>query len=334
MDWLHDMLLNPTTPPQKIVVMFVAIALFVVVMGVILWLINRDRTPTWALVTGFLGPVVLFLGVGLLYPAIATIFDSFRTFNGQGVDIGPAGLSNYTYYFNGKNNIIMLVNTVLWVFLVPLFSTALGLIYAVLVDRTRFESVAKGLIFLPICMSMVAASVIWKYVYYTPAPKGKDQVGLLNAILTTFGIPAQNWTTSFPRGTFALIIVMIWIQAGFAMTLLSAAIKAVPDDIVEAAQLDGASGARMFFSVTVPSIRPTLVVVISTIAIAALKTFDIVATMGGNLPANDIVANAFRSAQVNLQNGRAGALAVMIFVLVTPVIVYNILQMRKADANR
>lgn len=228
----------------------------------------------------------------------------------------------------------MLINTVLWVIFVPVLSTAFGLIYATLVDRTRFESAAKALIFVPMAISMVGASIIWKYVYYNPAPIGKSQVGLLNAVLTSVGLPAKNWTITFPGGTFALIAVMIWIQAGFAMTVLSAAIKAVPDDIIEAARIDGASGMRLFWSVTIPSIRPTLVVVGSTVAITSLKAFDIVNVMGGNLPVNNILANAFRQAQVNFQYGRAGALAVLIFVAVMPVIIYNVIQMRKSEAIR
>ena len=334
MSWLHDLLLNPTTPFQKITVMILAVLLFVVVVGVVLWLVDRPKVPNWLVVVGFLGPVVALLGIGLLYPAVRTIFDSFRSFNGQGVDIGSAGFGNYTYYFTGANNIKMLTNTVLWIFLVPIIATAFGLIYAALVDRTRFEAIAKGLIFLPLAMSLVAASVIWRYVYYTPAAPGKPQVGLLNGLITAVGLDPQNWTIGYPKATFALIAVMIWIQAGFAMTLLSAAIKAVPDDIIEAAQIDGATGNRLFWSVIVPTIRPTLVVVISTVAIASLKTFDIVNVMGGNLPANDIVANAFRSAQATLQNGRAGALAVLIFLIVTPVIIYNVRQMRKSEAIR
>jgi alpha-glucoside transport system permease protein len=334
MEWLRQMLLQPTTPTQKILVMLVAVALFVLVVGAILWLVDRPRVPNWLLVAGFLAPVILLLGAGLLYPAVRTIYDSFRTFNGQGVDVGAAGFSNYVFYFEGPNNIKMLINTVLWIFLVPLLATAFGLIYATLVDRTRFEAFAKGLIFLPMAMSLVAASIIWRYIYYPPAARNKEQVGLLNAVLSAVGLDPQNWTITFPKGTFALIAVMVWIQAGFAMTMLSAAIKAVPDDIIEAAQIDGATGMRLFWSVTVPTIRPTLVVVITTIAIASLKTFDIVNVMGGNLPANDIVANAFRSAQANLQAGRAGALAVLIFVIVTPVIIYNIRQMRKTEAIR
>ena len=131
-----------------------------------------------------------------------------------------------------------------------------------------------------------------------------------------------------------MIVVMIWIQAGFAMTVLSAAIKAVPDDIVEAAKIDGATGMRLFRSITIPTIRPTLVVVITTVAIASLKTFDIVNVMGGNLPGNDILANAFYNQLSVQQNGLAGALAVLIFIIVSPIIVFNVIQMRKSEAIR
>lgn len=152
--------------------------------------------------------------------------------------------------------------------------------------------------------------------------------------MVAFGGQPSDWTLSFPSGTIALIVVMIWIQAGFAMTVLSAAIKAVPDDIVEAAKIDGATGMRLFRSITIPTIRPTLVVVITTVAIASLKTFDIVNVMGGNLPANNILANAFYNQLVVQQNGFAGALAVLIFIIVSPIIVFNVRQMRKSEEIR
>lgn len=333
MSWLHDALFKPTTAPEKIFVMIFAIVLFVVVMGAILWLVDRSRVPRWLLVLGFVGPVVGFLAIGLLWPAVVTVYQSLRSFDAFGTDIGWAGLDNYHAVFT-KQNVPMLINSVLWVFLVPVFATVFGLIYAALVDRVRGEAFAKALIFLPVAISMVAASIIWKYVYYAPAPQGQPQVGLLNALVELVGGTTQNWVTKFPTGTFALIIVMVWIQTGLAMTLLSAAIKAVPDEIVEAAHIDGAGGLRLFWSITIPSIRPTLIVVITTIAIASLKTFDIVNVMGGNLPINQILANAFYSALSSQQNGLAGAYAVIIFVIVTPVIVFNVRQMKKSEATR
>ncbi len=332
-NWLENAVFNPTTVSQKIFVMVFAIVLFLAVMGLILWLIDRERVPNGTVVAGFLGPVIIALTGGLLFAALKTIFESFRKFDQFGTDTGWSGLKNYSHWFNSANR-DMLINTVLWVFLVPILATAFGLVYATLVDRTRFEAAAKALIFLPTAISMVAASVIWKYVYYSPAQPGQSQIGLLNAIITTFGLKPSDWTLHFPTGTFALIVVMIWIQAGFAMTVLSAAIKAVPDDIVEAAKIDGATGMRLFRSITIPTIRPTLVVVITTVAIASLKTFDIVNVMGGNLPANQIIANQFYNQLSVQQNGLAGALAVLIFIIVSPIIVFNVIQMKKSEAIR
>jgi alpha-glucoside transport system permease protein len=159
-------------------------------------------------------------------------------------------------------------------------------------------------------------------------------VGVLNALLSPFGVSGQNWLIKWPISSLAMIVVMVWIQAGFAMTVLSAAIKAVPDDIVEAARIDGATGMRLFRSITIPTIRPTLVVVITTIAIGSLKTFDLVNILGNGITKNDILASAFYSLNASSQPGLAGAVAVMIFILVSPVIVFNVRQMKKADANR
>lgn len=331
--WISRMLFQPTTLGQKLLVMVIAIALFLAIMGLILWLIDRPKISTGVVLAGFLGPVVIFLSIGLLWSAIKTIIQSFQKFDNAGQAAGWVGLDNYEKVFTGQNTQVI-INSVLWIFLVPLFAVAFGLLYAVLVDRTRFEAFAKGLIFLPTAISMVASGIIWRYVYLAPAPSGKDQVGLANALVDLVGGTPQNWITKAPLGTFALIIVMVWIQTGFAMTVLSAALKAVPDDIIEAARIDGATGGRLFFSVMLPSIRPTVVVVLTTVAIASLKTFDIVNVMGGNLPKNNILANAFYNALSVRQNGLAGAFAVVIFIIVTPVIIFNVRQMKKAEENR
>lgn len=331
--WFVDMIFHPTTVVQKLMVMVLAIALFVGVMALILWLIDRPRIPTGVLVAGFLGPVIIALSTGLLWSAIKTVIQSFQKFDQFGHANGWAAFANYKVIFTEPYR-DTLINTVLWIFLVPILATGIGLGYAVMVDRTRFESFAKALIFVPTAISMVAASVMWKYIYFQPAPKGSPEVGLLNAVWKLFGGSPRYWTTDFPVATFMLIIVMIWIQAGFCMTVLSAAIKAVPDDIIEAARIDGASGWRLFRSVTIPTIRPTLVVVLTTVAIASLKTFDIVKVMGGNIPNNDILASAFYNSMSVFQYGWAGAFAVIIFVVVSPVIVFNVIQMRKSEAIR
>jgi len=331
--WVSSMLFHPTSVGQKIVVMIVVIVLFVAVMGLILWLVDHAKVPDGTVVAGFLGPTVIALAGGLLYPAISTVIASFKKVNAAGDSAGWTGFTNYTHFFNLANAPIF-YNTIAWIILVPLFATGFGLVYAVLVDRIRIEAVAKALVFLPTAISMVAAAVIWRYIYYQPTNQGHGQVGLLNAVFGAFGGTPQNWLIKYPVSTAAMIIVMIWIQAGLAMTLLSAAIKAVPDDIVEAAQIDGATGMRLFRSITIPTIRPTLVVVITTVAISSLKTFDLVLVLGNGITKNDILASAFYANNASNQPGLAGALAVMIFILVSPVIAFNIRQMKKADANR
>lgn len=331
--WFVQMIFQPTSVAQKLSVMVVAIVLFIAIMWLILWAVDRGSVPKPVLIAGFLGPVIIALASGLLWSSIKTILNSFQKFDQFGTVIGWAGWANYGHVFDSSNK-QMLINTVIWIFVVPIFSTLFGLVYAVLVDRTRFEAFAKGLIFLPTAISMVAASVIWKYVYYTPAPTGKSQIGLLNALLDAVGLEPVNWITTFPVGTFALIVVMVWMQTGFAMTLLSASIKAIPDETIEAARIDGATGWVLFKSITVPSIRPTLVVVLTTVAIASLKTFDIVNVMGGNQGGTNILANAFYNWMAVQQAGWAGAAAVLIFVVVIPVIVFNVRQMRKSEAVR
>jgi alpha-glucoside transport system permease protein len=181
--------------------------------------------------------------------------------------------------------------------------------------------------------------VIWKFLYDYKQVRLVDgeptqQIGLVNQLIQWSGGDPQNLLVIEPLNTFLLIVVMIWIQAGFAMTVLSAAIKAIPDDIVEAARLDGVGGLRMFFSITLPSIRPAVVVVLTTIAIGVLKVFDIVRTMTGgqfgtSVVANEFYAQSFRSSDFGL----GSALAILLFILVLPIVIYNVRQMRKVDAR-
>jgi alpha-glucoside transport system permease protein len=270
--------------------------------------------------------------VGLVYPALETIRGSFHNRDGSTF----VGLDNYVTVFTEDNFQTVLLNTLLWVLLVPLVTTGLGLVYAYLVDRTRFESLAKALVFLPMAISMVGASVIWKFVYeYRPDQPGVRQIGLLNQLLVLMGLEPQQFLLNAPSNTFYLIVVMIWIQAGFAMTVLSAAIKAIPDDIIEAARLDGVSGLQMFRYVTVPSIRPALVVVLTTVAIVTLKVFDVVRTMTGGQFATSVVANEFYVQAFRQFNfGLGAALAVLLFILVIPIVAYNVRQLRLAEEIR
>ncbi|WP_052022953.1 carbohydrate ABC transporter permease [Actinotalea ferrariae] len=319
--------------------MVVAVLMFVVVMGVILLAVDRiKRMPAWAVTAAFLAPTLLFLTFGLLYPGVRTMYASF--FNRNGSEF--VGLDNYVTAFTQTEFQIVLRNTALWVILVPLLSTLFGLVYAVLVDRTRFERFAKTLMFLPMSISLVGASVIWRFMYeyraLLPDAEGNptnEQTGLLNQILVWFGGEPQQFLLNAPINNFFLIAVMVWIQSGFAMTILSAAIKAIPDDIVEAARLDGLTGVKMFRYITVPSIRPALVVVLTTIAMATLKVFDIVRTMTGGNFNTSVVANEFYTQSFRAGNaGLGAALATVLFILVIPLVVYNVRQMRLAEEIR
>src|SRR5664279_2447313 len=347
MDWF----LNPTSVADKLIVMVIAIVLFVAIMGLILWLIDRPNVPNWLVVVGVRGPVAVALIVGLFYPAAGTVVRSFQV---SQTAVGPDGkpiinpntgqkttelgfsLTNYQTVFTDPNFQKVLINTVWWVVLVPVLATFFGLIYAVLVDRTRGEKLAKALVFLPMAISMVGASIIWKFMYeYRDATR--PQIGLLNQILVWVGIDPYQFIITEPWNTFFLIFVMIWIQAGFAMTVLSAAIKSVPDDIVEAAQIDGATGFKLFRKVTVPTIRPAVVVVLTTIAMGSLKAFDIVRTMtGGNfgtsIVANEFYTQSFRQGEQGV--GVGAALAVILFIIIIPVILYNVRQMRLSEEMR
>jgi alpha-glucoside transport system permease protein len=318
---------------DKLLQLLVAIAIFAAVMGLVLVVADRvrgrraDRWQGFA----FVAPAVLLLLVGLIYPAVRTAYQSF--FDGNSVNF--VGLDNYLTIFTQPELLLVLRNTFLWVIITPLVATGIGLVYAVLVDNTRFESFAKALIFLPMAISFVGASIIWKFIYeYRPDQQNIQQIGVINQFLVWIGLEPVNLLLQQPWNNLLLIVVMIWIQAGFAMTVLSASIKAIPDDITEAARLDGVGGLRMFFYITLPSIRPALVVVVTTISIGVLKVFDIVRTMTGGQFSTSVVANEFYTQSFRANElGIGSALAMILFVLVVPIVIYNVRQMRKVDAR-
>lgn len=328
MDWLLN---AGDDPGHKLLLMLIAIVLFIALMGIILFVVDRPRNPPrWFIGFGFIGAALLLLTLGLLYPAARTIVNSFM--NRTSTEF--VGLDNYVRAFTEPQFLVVLGNTALWVLVAPAVATFLGLAYAYLVDKSRFESLAKGLVFLPMAISMVGASLIWKFVYEFK-PVGVEQTGLLNQFIVWLGGEPQQFLINAPLNTFLIMVVFIWIQAGFAMTLLSASIKAIPDDITEAARLDGVSGLGMFWRITIPSIRPALVVVLTTIAMTTLKTFDIVRTMTAGDFNTSIVALEFYNQR--FRQGEAGlsaALAVLLFIIVIPVIVYNVRQMRLSEEVR
>jgi alpha-glucoside transport system permease protein len=224
-------------------------------------------------------------------------------------------------------------NTILWVLVVPLFTAALGLLLAVMLDRIKHESIPKSLLFMPMAISFVGASIIFKFVYEYNEP-GDVQIGLLSAVVEFFGFTPSDWMLSKPLNTFLLMIIYVWTQMGFGMVILSAAIKGVPSDIVEASALDGAHGWRLFSNVTFPMVKGTFIVVLATGVVGALKVFDIVRTMtGGNFSTNVLANEMYSQTFVQFDQGKGSALAVILFLLVTPILIYNIRSLRRERAH-
>ncbi|MDD7943029.1 sugar ABC transporter permease [Microbacterium sp. NE2HP2] len=272
----------------------------------------------------FMAPASIMLALGLIYPAIATIFKSFYDKSGEQF----VGLENYFWVFTNPTGTASVVNTILWALLAPTISVAIGLAYAVFIDRARGEKVLKVLVFMPVAISFVGAGIIWKFMY--DARQG-EQVGLLNAIVTAFGGDPIQWLAIKPVvNTLMLLVVFIWTQTGFAMVILSAAIKAVPTEQLEAAQLDGTNAWQRFRNVTVPGIRSSLIVVLTTITIASLKVYDIVAVMTGGRDETTVLGFEMVNQQQRFQSyGHSSALAVVLFLFVLPLIIYNARSMAK-----
>jgi alpha-glucoside transport system permease protein len=311
-------------PYQNAVVYVLAIA--VILGGILFYADYRARQGAGFLfqLIIFAAPAATLLLVGLVYPAISTIFQSF--FDKTGDEF--VGLDNYVWTFTNPEGFWSVINTIIWVLVAPTFATIVGLAYAVFIDRARGEKALKVLIFAPFAISFVGAGIIWKFMY--DARQG-DQVGLLNAIVTAFGLPPVSWLAVQPLvNTLLLLVVFIWSQTGLAMVILSAAIKAVPTEQNEAAELDGASAWQRFRNVTVPGIRSSIVVVVTTIAIGALKVYDIVAVMTGGRSDTTVLAFEMVNQQQRFQSyGHSAALAVVLFLFVVPLIVFNVYQIRK-----
>lgn len=284
---------------------------------------GRKQRPIAIL--ALLGPAMILLFAGLIVPAVQTIFFSFKDAN----SVKFVGFQNYTWLFSNPDMRKVFYNTLLWIVITPFATTALGLFLAIMLDRMKRESVAKSLLFMPMAISFVGASVIWKFVYDYAVPS-KPQTGLLSAIVRSFGFQPSNWILTQPLNTFLLMIIFIWVQTGFAMVILSAAIKAVPADIVEASALDGAHGWRLFTWITFPMVRSTFIVVLATMLVTSLKLFDIVRTMtGGNFGTSVISNEMYSEVFVRFDTGRGSALAVILFVFVTPILIYNIRNLRR-----
>ncbi|GIH20779.1 hypothetical protein Raf01_89510 [Rugosimonospora africana] len=280
----------------------------------------------------WLAPALGFLGFFLIYPTVLTVIRSL-----QGKDsLHPkfVGLTNYRWFFTNSDALGALLNNVLWLVFFTGFTVGMGLLVAVLVDRVRFESLAKSIIFLPLAISMVAASVIWKFMYdYKPA--GTAQTGTLNALIGSVGLGPVGWLQSpgFRLSTFALIAVMVWMWTGFAMVIISAALKGIDPGLLEAARMDGANEWEVFRKITLPLLGPTLTVVSTTMVITSLKTFDIVYTLTNGNYSTDVVANLMVKEMFTFGDfGRASAVAVILLLAILPIMGFNIRKFRSQES--
>ena len=275
----------------------------------------------------FLGPALVFLSLYLVYPVFESVMLSLHDRSGENY----VGLNNYIWLLKDGEFQESLFNNLLWLLVVPAASTFFGLVIAAMTDKVGWGNIAKSLVFMPMAISFIGASIIWKFIYDYRA-EGAEQIGLLNALVEYFGGTPQAWITIPLWNNFFLMIILIWIQTGFAMVILSAALRGIPEETVEAAVLDGANGVQIFFKILIPQIWGTIAVVWTTITITVLKVFDIVLAMTNGQWNSQVLANMmfdwmFRGGG---DFGRGAAIAVIIMLAVIPVMVWNI---RQANAQ-
>jgi alpha-glucoside transport system permease protein len=282
----------------------------------------------------FVGPALVILAVFLVYPVFNTIFISFESSNSTEF----VGLENYKFVFTDVNMLRSIRNTLGWLILVPIAAVSIGLAFATMADRLRRgEAVAKSLIFLPMAISFAGASITWQLIYSYRSQGFGSNIGLLNGIMLGLGQEPAKWLELQPWNNLFLMVIMVWMQTGFAMVVLSAAIKAIPDEIIEAARIDGASELQVFWRIIVPTIVPTIVVVTTYMVINAMKVFDIVFVQAASAENNGTVVMAERMIRWFFQlnhNGRGAAVAVVLFLAVIPVMIWNMRRFREQEAIR
>lgn len=275
----------------------------------------------------FVGPAIAVLAWYLALPALRSLYLSF--YNANTTEF--IGLDNYVFAFTSPEMLISFRNNFLWLVVGTGMCVIFGLVIAVMADRTRLEVVYKALIFLPMAISFVGASVIWRFVYAFQ-PAGQDQIGLLNAIWTTLGGEPFAWLTLQPWNNLALIAILIWLQTGFAMVLLSAAVKGVPNELLEAARIDGANEIQVFLRVIVPYIRGTIITVTTTIVIITLKIFDIVFVMTNGNFGTEVIASRMYKEMFRFRDfGRGSTIAIILLIAVIPVMWYNLSRFREEE---
>ena len=330
------------------------IALVAIIWGVggvaaLYWVFNNlvERLPAvWSgrlLPFVFVGPAMAILAWYLAIPTLRTFWISL--FNRDGPPDGLnffqllqsdsfVGLSNYLAVFTEPLMVQAFRNNIMWILFGSTFSVAFGLLIAVLADRSSFEKLAKSLIFLPMAISFVGASIIWNFIYeYRPA--GQEQIGLLNAIVTGLGGTPRawpQWVEIAPWNNIFLIVIVIWLQAGFSMVLFSAALKGIPEELLEAGRLDGATEIQIFFRIMIPFIQGTIISVLTTVIIFTLKIFDVVWVMtGGQFGTHVIATQFYRQSFTNRNSGFGSAIAIVLLIAVIPVMIYNLKQFRERE---
>lgn len=312
-------------------------------------IMKQGRAAPWY----YLAPALILMTFFILYPMINTVSISLK--NKDGTESAATTcregescwgiLENYHYALTSELDTTSLKttwdsfwsssygNNIKWVILMVAGTVGFGMLMAVLADRLRYQNIAKAIIFMPMAISFVGAGVIWKFVYAYGTQQ--VQVGLLNAILTKLGFDPVAWLQTPGINTIALIVVGIWIWTGFSMTILAAALRNVPDELLEAARIDGANEWRVFWRITVPLIMPTIIVVITTMVINVLKLFDLVYVMTGGNFGTDVIANRmYTEMYKNFNQGRGTAVAVVLIVLIIPFIYLNIKRFLEQEAIR
>ena len=282
----------------------------------------------------FLAPAFALLGLMLFYPAVQTINYSFA--NRDATEY--VGLDNYRDVLGSDAFQSAILNNVLWLIIVPAMTVVFGVVVAVLADKlsTTGEKVSKSVIFLPMAISFVGASTIWLLVYAYD-PDSEPATGLLNALWRGLGGDPQTWLQNSDGrlNSILMMVILIWLQVGFAMILLSSAIKGVPEDTLEAARIDGASELQIFFRVVIPQIKGTIITVFITVVILVLKVFDIVYVLTDGRDKTQVIANLFFTELFrNSQSGRASAIVVILLIAVTPVLIYQVRHFRKEEMGR
>ncbi len=307
---------------------------------VLYWVLNKlaellpgrweDRVKPFLYILPAVAAICLFV----LYPAVQTVVYGFANKDSTRF----VGFENYTKLFGQSGFRDTLLTTLVWIIVAPLAAVALGLLVATLVDRLgpRGEKSAKTVIFFPMAISAVGAATVWQFIY-AYAPPGQPQVGLQNALVTLFGFDPVAWLTirGLYLNTLLLVVMFLWLQVGFSMVLLSSAIKGVPTDTVEAGRMDGASERQIFRRIVVPQIMPTVVTVYVTVLIGVMKLFDVVYAMtNGNFNTNVLATEFFNQLYTNFNNGYASAIVVLTMIAVIPVMIFQVTQFRKSEANR